>query len=184
METKKNIACHVIHGLKHQVLNTCNRFFFSLHSSAGPGLTGSGSHGLLAPVHPIWDGHIPWLTTMLALGSGENLPEPSPAGMALGAVNSQEWSWWQLLQGWNCKSNINKMTPKKTYVTLYSPWQHLVAHPSPAKKENAIHTEMQSLYHKILSWLPLAFMAGLPFSAFMAVVAFMPFMAFMALATI
>jgi len=73
---------------------------------------------------------------------------------------------------------------KKTYVTLYSPWQHLVAHPSPAKKENAIHTEMQSLYHKILSWLPLAFMAGLPFSAFMAVVAFMPFMAFMALATI
>jgi hypothetical protein len=90
------------------------QIFFSLHSSAGPGLTGSGSHGLLAPVHPIWDGHIPWLTTMLALGSGENLPEPSPAGMALGAVDSQEWSWWQLLQGWNCKSNKNKMTPKKT----------------------------------------------------------------------
>ena len=39
---------------------------------------------------------------------------------------------------------------------------------------------MQSLYHKMLPWLPLGFMAGLPFSVFMAVVAFM---ALMALAT-
>ena len=61
-----------------------------------------------------------------------------------------------------------------------------MAHPSPAqvihkiKKGIATHKEMQSLYHKMLPWLPLGFMAGLPFSVFMAVVAFM---ALMALAT-
>ena len=57
-------------------------FFSPLHSSAGAGFTGSGSHGLLAPVHPIWDGGGPAFIAMLALGSGVNLPEPSPAGLA------------------------------------------------------------------------------------------------------